>query len=376
MDIPTERPANADETLTESELAVTSTAIVVVVFSVILRFLGRWVLQKRVDSGKANGAQVLGMDDIFHILAVLTFFGLCIAVYIAIGRGMGTHVQLILYERGIQGVVDYNKSIYFCAIFYNTTLGMVKLSVISLYHRVLRGIQSRNLPIVLWVVFGIVSANTIANVLVAIFQCSPIAAAWDVTIAVDAKRCVDINAFYLGNAITGLTTDLIVYLLSIPIVMPLQMETKVKLQLLATMLVGGFAVITSAVRLGFIPALLVDPDVSMAMGVPMNWSVAEPAVGILVSSMPAIRAIRFLWRKPGEGSYGSYGSGAVGSALRSKNGGHVQLYDIDTSKKTDIESSRDKDNDSEENLVINNFGRKDPQDITRTTELELSYTVK
>ena len=63
MDIPTERPANADETLTESELAVTSTAIVVVVFSVILRFLGRWVLQKRVDSGKANGAQVLGMDD-------------------------------------------------------------------------------------------------------------------------------------------------------------------------------------------------------------------------------------------------------------------------------------------------------------------------
>ena len=47
------------------------------------------------------------------------------------------------------------------------------------------------------------------------------------------------NAFYLGNAITGVVTDAIVYLLSIPIVKPLQMDNKTKLQLLATMLIGG-----------------------------------------------------------------------------------------------------------------------------------------
>jgi hypothetical protein len=52
-------------------------------------------------------------------------------------------------------------------------------------------------------------------------------------------RCIQINAFYLGNAITGVTTDAIIYLLSIPIIMPLQMDRKTKLQLLATMLVGG-----------------------------------------------------------------------------------------------------------------------------------------
>lgn len=51
--------------------------------------------------------------------------------------------------------------------------------------------------------------------------------------------CVDINAFYLGNAITGVATDAIVYFLSIPIVMPLHLDRKTKLQLLATMLVGG-----------------------------------------------------------------------------------------------------------------------------------------
>jgi len=55
----------------------------------------------------------------------------------------------------------------------------------------------------------------------------------------DYVRCIDINAFYLGNAITGVTTDAIVYLLSIPIIKPLQMDRKTKLQLLGTMLVGG-----------------------------------------------------------------------------------------------------------------------------------------
>lgn len=132
-------------------------------------------------------------------------------------------------------------------------------------------------------------------------------------------------------------------------------------------------------RLGFIPALLKDPDATMAMAVPMNWSVAEPAVGILVSSMPAIRAIRFLWRRPG---VDSYGSGAVNSTLRSKNGGHIQLYDMKSEGRrggaSDVESgkTRDADNDSEELLFIEGPGVKSVGQISRTTEVEVSYTSK
>jgi hypothetical protein len=55
----------------------------------------------------------------------------------------------------------------------------------------------------------------------------------------NCDSCINVNAFYLGNGITGLITDIMVYLLSIPIVMPLQMDNKTKLQLLATMLIGG-----------------------------------------------------------------------------------------------------------------------------------------
>jgi hypothetical protein len=118
------------------------------------------------------------------------------------------------------------------------------------------------------------------------------------------------------------------------------------------------------------PALIIDPDVSMAMGVPMNWSVAEPAVGILVSSGPAIRAVRFLFRKSGEDSYGS------GAPQSSRNrSGHIQLYDIKSDVKDEENpKASDPDNESEEHLVVTNDGVKSHNQISRTTEVEVFYS--
>ncbi|KAL1595728.1 hypothetical protein SLS60_009417 [Paraconiothyrium brasiliense] len=385
MERSNERPSHANDTLTASEVGVCAGGIILVTVSVILRYAGRWILQKRMNAGKGKrGERIWGLDDrkvpekakrvdltvlVFNVLAFLSFYGLVSAVFVAIHRGMGVHLDVVEYERGLAGVIAYRQAIYVSAIFYNLTLGMIKLSVLSLYQRILRGVQSPTMRTVVWVVFVIVAANTFANVLVAMFQCHPIKAAWDSSMPSEQIRCVDINAFYLGNAITGVSTDAIVYFLSIPIVLPLHLDKKTKLQLLATMLVGAFAVITSAVRLGFIPALLKDADISYAMGIPMNWSVAEPAIGILVSSMPAIRAIRYIWRQPGEDSYSS-GSGEAQSTLRSRDG-QIQLSEIRTG--TDAESA--KTNESEEGLVMDEqTGSPGQGKISRTTEFEISYS--
>jgi hypothetical protein len=67
---------------------------------------------------------------------------------------------------------------------------MVKLSVLCLYLRIIRGVQSQSLRTLVWTAFTIVASNTLANVTVAIFQCRPIKAAWDITIAADQKQCV------------------------------------------------------------------------------------------------------------------------------------------------------------------------------------------
>ena len=143
------------------------------------------------------------------------------------------------------------------------------------------------------------------------------------------------------------------------------------------------------------PALLSDPDAPMAMATPMNWSVAEPAVGILVSSMPAIRAMRCLWRADGDTSAGSHMHSTPKSCSAA---GHIQLYDIKDAKTAarftplDVDEAKLADNDSEEHLVV---GSNPPSraafapgttaqtsggtslaglgNISRTTELQVSY---
>jgi hypothetical protein len=49
------------------------------------------------------------MITVFNILAFLSFFGLVSAVFIAIERGMGIHISVILYERGVNGVTAYKQ---------------------------------------------------------------------------------------------------------------------------------------------------------------------------------------------------------------------------------------------------------------------------
>ena len=72
--------------------------------------------------------------------------------------------------------------------------------------------------------------------LVIIFQCRPIRGAWDPT--VEAK-CVELNLVVMIMGGMNVLTDLILVCAPLPTIWGLQMETKVKLQLMGVFCVGG-----------------------------------------------------------------------------------------------------------------------------------------
>ena len=82
----------------------------------------------------------------------------------------------------------------------------------------------------------IVGCQASANVLTCLFQCAPVKAAWDLTVA-DA-HCVNIDAFYLANAALNITTDVLTYVLPIDLVRHLQMPTKQKVGLALMLCLG------------------------------------------------------------------------------------------------------------------------------------------
>lgn len=107
------------------------------------------------------------------------------------------------------------------------------------------------------------------------------------------------------------------------------------------------------------------------MGVPMDWSVVEPTVGILVSSMPAIRSVTYLWS---DNRGQSQNNSSMQSHLESRvRGGHIKLDEFggkNDSSHTSVTAKKIvDDDDSERNLIYQ--GMK-VDGIAKTTEIHIS----
>lgn len=74
MDIPTTRPADADDRQQSTCRAITIASCVLVGVVVVLRYLGRWTLKRRMDMGKGKQDMVYGMDDSKLALKFLLLF--------------------------------------------------------------------------------------------------------------------------------------------------------------------------------------------------------------------------------------------------------------------------------------------------------------
>jgi hypothetical protein len=85
-----------------------------------------------------------------------------------------------------------------------------------------------------------------ANVLTCIFQCRPVAGAWDTSLK---PKCVNINAFYLSNAALNILTDLITY--ALPTRMVLNLHTTKRQKVVVGVMFG----------LGFLYVLLGSPPI-------------------------------------------------------------------------------------------------------------------
>ncbi|KAH8798380.1 hypothetical protein F5884DRAFT_870363 [Xylogone sp. PMI_703] len=251
------RPANFNEVQTNAESVIVITCCCVVTLSAFFRALGRFAAYRR-NKREDRRARWLGLDDAFNFSAV---------------------------------------AIYICILIYNIVLGLTELSVLALYQRIIDLAAPKMLITLNWCIIGLVTTNTCINVFIAAFQCSPIRAAFDSSIP---GKCINRDAFYIGNAITNILVYCVVYLLSIFIIKPLRLIRERKRLLLFTMLTGLSAVIVSCIRLAFLPSLLANADVTYAMGTLMDWSVIELTVAILTSSIPAISSIIHLWSAAGE----------------------------------------------------------------------------
>ena len=127
----------------------------------------------------------------------------------------------------------YDQLFYVAQAFYNVNINMTKGSILFLYLRIF---VQRMFRIICWIMLVIVLSYLIASMAASIFQCTPVARAWDKSIP---GTCVNITMNWYANAGFSIATGVIILVLPMPIIHSLRLQTNQKIGLMFIFGLGG-----------------------------------------------------------------------------------------------------------------------------------------
>lgn len=111
--------------------------------------------------------------------------------------------------------------------------GLAKLSLLFFY---LELSPERWFRISVWSSIGLVSTLTFVITTLLFYHCTPAEASWDV---LTTGTCVDVGVLYMATAVQNIVTDVLIFLLPIPMVLGLQMGSRQKVGALIIFGIGS-----------------------------------------------------------------------------------------------------------------------------------------
>lgn len=124
------------------------------------------------------------------------------------------------------------KAFYLSIVFYNAALMAVKISFLLQYHRVFTVRYMRRIFLVALAVIG---CWCMSQLLVAIFNCQPIAGFWDQSLN---AKCIPNLPFWYINAAGNIATDIAIVVLPLPVIGGLKLAKGQKVILVGIFCLG------------------------------------------------------------------------------------------------------------------------------------------
>ncbi|KAJ5624185.1 hypothetical protein N7510_000494, partial [Penicillium lagena] len=164
---------------------------------------------------------------------------------------------------------------------YITTVGIIKLSVLLMYHRIF---PVRLIRIGGYILGSITIAWVVSVDLVAIFQCTPIARAYNPMLP---GHCIDLKAALIGNGVPNFVTDICILALPARLIWQLQASTLQRISIILVFLSGSFVVFASIYRFSLIFIFNIT-DISWTLADAQTWCVVETAAGVISACLPTL----------------------------------------------------------------------------------------
>ncbi|KHN94597.1 integral membrane family protein [Metarhizium album ARSEF 1941] len=296
----------ADETTVDlneyngGSLVVACTALLIMTwFAVGLRSYTRLFLMKSYQA-----------DDWLMLIAQLIFTVTCAFVLEGVRRGLGKHNAAVADEDDRVAALMWQA---LTIAIYILDMMFIKLSIgVFLLRMATRGRY-------IWVIRAsvvIVALWSLGIFIWDVFQCTPVAKQWDFRIT--TGHCAGpneiISAAYALSVMTVLS-DWFFALIPIPMLWGVKMTKQAKATVIVILGLGVFASIATLVRLKFLSGLEMSDDLLFSVTDATIWSLVEPGVAIIASSLATIRPLLRALKIRGFLSTDKYpGSGISGTA--------------------------------------------------------------
>ena len=137
-------------------------------------------------------------------------------------------------------------------MFYALDVTVIKLSILLLYLRLFK--IDKELRMLCYGMMAFVVAWAIAVVFTLIFQCHPIAAAWNKTIP--GAVCFNIPDYIIGSGVPNILADVVIIGIPIPLLWKLQISKIRRLGIIALFLVAAMWVLSKLTSYALSPVCI------------------------------------------------------------------------------------------------------------------------
>ncbi|KAK8041048.1 hypothetical protein PG994_014055, partial [Apiospora phragmitis] len=289
-----------------------SEAALLYVMITILLVIASVVVGLRIYT-RAVVLDLLSYDDWLCLVSLSTYWALGGTALNLVGKGLGRHVGTLPQPDGFR---DYMKvrcqssllslietpshlTVFFAItqtffvliLFYNLAIASFKFCLLAQYYRIISAGRTRYFVLA---ATGFVTAWTLSQIFIIIFQCKPISGFWEP--GPDVK-CLPIFPGWYFNAAGNITADIVVLLLPLPTIRGLNLPRAQKVVLgfifcLGFLYNGKGREQTSEIPP---PLLLLCHDTDTHLFLYQFWSIAEVCTGILCVTLPTLRPLAIKW---------------------------------------------------------------------------------
>ncbi|KAF2840842.1 hypothetical protein M501DRAFT_915793, partial [Patellaria atrata CBS 101060] len=200
-------------------------------------------------------------------------------------HGLGMHVWLLHLPKLYDDIKSVIQLMFVAQVFYTCAVTATKISVIL---SSLRLIPDKTFRISMYACEVVTAGLWFTGVFVTIFQCKPVAAAWNFSIP---GKCLNFTSYLYAFSGINIITDLAVCLLPLPHLLRLKLPTRQKIILCVLFGGGTAASVVCAIRIARIAEIQKKVDITYIVVPSLDLTVIECSIGIICVSIPPLRPL-------------------------------------------------------------------------------------